>query len=39
MEEIDVAKLNGMETETAKPILTRTDLVSPNKPSLLAGLS
>jgi hypothetical protein len=39
MEEIDIAKLNGMETETAKPILTRTDLVSSNKPSLLVGLS
>jgi hypothetical protein len=32
MEEIDVAKLNGRETETTKPAMPRTDLVTSTKP-------
>jgi hypothetical protein len=34
MEEIDVAKLNGRETETTKPVMPRTDLVTSTKPIL-----
>jgi hypothetical protein len=34
MEGIDVAKLNGRETETAKPVMPRTDLVTFTKPIL-----
>jgi hypothetical protein len=34
MEEIDVAKLNGQGTETAKPVTPRTDLVTSTKPIL-----
>jgi hypothetical protein len=34
MEEIDVAKLNGREMETAKPVMPRTDLVTSTKPIL-----
>jgi hypothetical protein len=34
MEEIDVAKLNGRGTETAKPAMPRTDLVTSTKPIL-----
>ena len=39
MEGGDVAKLNGRETETAKPVLPRTDLVSSTKPTLLTDSS
>jgi hypothetical protein len=39
MEGIEVAKLTVWETETAKPILTRTDLASFNKPPLLTDSS
>jgi hypothetical protein len=31
---IDVAKLNGRETETVKPAIPRTDLVTSTKPLL-----
>jgi hypothetical protein len=34
MGEIDVVKLNGRETETAKPVMPRTDLVTSTKPIL-----
>jgi hypothetical protein len=34
MEGIDVAKLNGRETETTKPVMPRTDLVTSTKPIL-----
>ena len=34
-----VAKLIRQETETAKPIVTRTDLVTSSKPTLLSDLS
>jgi hypothetical protein len=34
MEGIDVAKLNGRETETVKPVMPRTDLVTSTKPIL-----
>jgi hypothetical protein len=34
MEGIDVAKLNGRETEPAKPVMPRTDLVTSTKPIL-----
>ena len=39
MEGIEVAKLNVRGTETAKPIMPRTDLVTFTKPTLLADLS
>ena len=39
MERIEVAKLHVRETETAKPILARTDLAPFNKPSLLTDSS
>jgi hypothetical protein len=35
----DIAKLNGRETETVKPVFPRTDLVSPTKPILLTDSS
>jgi hypothetical protein len=31
MEGIDVAKLNGTETETTKPVMSRTGLVTSTK--------
>jgi hypothetical protein len=34
MDGIDVAKLHGRETETVKPVLPRTDLVTFTKPIL-----
>jgi hypothetical protein len=34
MEEIDVVKLNGRETETVKPVIPRTDIVTSTKPIL-----
>jgi hypothetical protein len=39
MDGIHVAKLNGRETETAKAITTRTDLVASTEPSLLTDSS
>jgi hypothetical protein len=34
MEEIDIAKLNGRETEPAKPVMPRMVLVTSTKPIL-----
>ena len=34
MDGVDVAKLNGRETGTAKPVMPRTDLVTSTKPIL-----
>jgi hypothetical protein len=34
MEGIDIVKLNGRETETVKPAMPRTDLVTSTKPIL-----
>jgi hypothetical protein len=34
MEGMDIVKLNGRETETVKPVLPRTDLVTSTKPIL-----